>query len=205
VSDLTPLPDPRRWSEDHALAVRCAGGDRTAQRLLYEREKRRVHAKLFRIFGSNRQIEDAIQEVFLQVFRSLASFRGESSLATWIDRCTVRVAFAELARRKGKPELELVQDVPSSAPTLDAAVHARDATRRLYAALDALESKQRVAFALHELEGRSVAEVAVEMEASVVATKTRIFRARLALEAAARKDAVLATFLADAPEQGEEP
>ena len=155
-----------------------------------------MHATLYRIFGSNRQIEDVLQEVFLQVFRSLASFRGESSLATWIDRCTVRVAFADLARgRRRGPDLELVPEIPSGDPSAERIAVARDATRRLYAALDAIDPKQRLAFVLHEVEGHSLAEVAELMESNVVATKARLFRARQKVHGIAAQDPVLAGFL----------
>lgn len=190
------VANARSWSDDLALAGRCAAGDRGAQRELYDREKRRVHASLFRIFGSNRHIEDALQEVFLQVFRSLAGFRGESSLATWIDRCTVRVAFAQLerGRRKGA-ELELVAEIAADDPSAERVAHARAAARRLYSVLDAMDPRQRLAFVLHEVEGHSLAEVAALMDSNVVATKARLFRARQRVHAEARKDALLATFL----------
>lgn len=189
---------PLRWSEDLALANRCAAGDRSAQRELYEREKRRVHAKLYRIFGSNRQIDDVIQEVFLQVFRSLAGFRGESSLATWIDRCTVRAAFAHMSSgKKHRANLELVEEIPANDPSAERRAHAREATRRFYQALEGIEAKQRIAFTLHALDGHSLNEVADRMEATLEATKTRVFRARHALETAARKDPVLASFLGE--------
>ncbi len=187
---------PTRWSEDLDLAQRCVRGDGSAQRELYEREKRRVHATLYRIFGSNRQIDDVIQEAFLQVFRSLRGFRGESSLSTWIDRCAVRAAFAYLSKTKrARAELELVHDVPSSDPSAERRALAREATRRLYRVLDELEPKQRLAFVLQELEGNTVAAVAEMMDATVVATKARVFRARQRIDAAARKDPVLRGFL----------
>lgn len=186
----------RSWSDDLALARQCTAGDRAAQRDLYEREKRRVHVRLFRIFGSNRHIEDVLQETFLQVFRSLHNFRGESSLATWIDRCAVRTAFAYLARGKKRgPELELVPDIPSDDPSAERIAHARDATRRLYGVLDGIDPRQRLAFVLHEIEGHSLAEVAALMETNAMATKARLFRARQKVHSEAKKDPVLASFL----------
>lgn len=194
---------PLRWSADLALATRCVGGDRSAQRDLYEQEKRRVHGTLYRIFGSNRQIDDVIQEVFIQVFRSLHNFRGESSLTTWIDRCTVRAAFAHLARgKKHRPALALVDDLAADDPSVERRALAREGTRRFYSALDDLDAKQRIAFTLYELEGYSLAEVAERMEATLVATKARVFRARSRIEAAARKDPVLAGFIGGEGEEG---
>ena len=145
---------PQLWRDDLDLATRCVAGERAAQRTLYEREKRRVHATLYRVFGSNHHIDDVIQEVFLQVFRSLGGFRGDSSLRTWIDRCAVRVAYVHLTKDKRRgPSLELVADIPSGDPSAERRTLAREAARRLYAALELLEPKQRIAFTLHRLDG----------------------------------------------------
>ncbi|MDB4936240.1 MAG: polymerase, sigma-24 subunit, subfamily [Labilithrix sp.] len=193
-------PASQRWKDDLDLATRCVGGDRSAQRTLYEREKRRVHATLYRIFGSNSShpIDDAIQETFLQVFRSLRGFRGDSSLATWIDRCAVRAAYAHLTTkrdlRKGAV-LELVADIPSGDPSAERRVLAREAARRLYAELEKIDPKQRIAFTLHALDGHSLADVATMMESTLVATKARVWRARQHIEARARKDEVLRAFV----------
>jgi RNA polymerase sigma-70 factor (ECF subfamily) len=194
-----------RWKEDLDLATRCVGGDRLAQRELYEREKRRVHGTLYRVFGSNHHIEDVIQEVFLQVFRSLRGFRGESSLTTWIDRCAVRSAYAHLTTNKRRgTSLELVADIPSGDPSAERRALAREAARRLYAELDRIEPKQRIAFTLHALEGHSLAEVASMMDATVVATKARVWRARQQIESRALKDEVLRSFVIEGSEASEE-
>ena len=74
---------------------------------------------------------------------------------------------------------------------------ARQAARRLYAALDRIEAKQRVAFALAVIDGLSLAEVAQLTESSVVAVKTRVWRARRDLMKRAHKDPVLASYLAE--------
>jgi len=186
-----------RWKQDLELATRCVAGERDAQRTLYEREKRRVHATLYRVFGSNQHIEDAVQEVFMQVFRGLGGFRGESSLSTWIDRCAVRLAYVYLTTKKRRTQhLELVDNVESKDPSAEQRALAREAARRLYAELDRIEAKQRIAFTLAEVEGHSLAEVAEMMEATVVATKARVWRARKELESRAAKDPVLKSFLA---------
>jgi RNA polymerase sigma-70 factor (ECF subfamily) len=182
-------------SNDLDLAARCVSGDRLAVRELLQRERFRVHATLFRILGSNAHMDDLLQDVFLEVFRSLHTFRGEASLRTWIDRCTVRVAYAQFSRRPPMAQLECVSEIPTAGPTSEERVMLREALRRLYAELDRLHPAQRVAFALHAIEGRPLDEVAGLMGASMVATKTRIWRARHALERRARKDPLLAEFL----------
>jgi RNA polymerase sigma factor (sigma-70 family) len=183
-------------TDELALAQRCVAGDRAAQRHLFEREKRRVHATLYRLVGNNHGIDDHIQDAFVQVFRSLVHYRGEASLSTWVDRCTVRAAYAFFASRKRRPAmLELVPDLASDDPNAEERAMAREATRHFYATLETLEAKQRMAFSLHTLEGLSIAEVAERMESTVIATKTRIWRARRFLEDAARKDPLLRGFV----------
>jgi RNA polymerase sigma-70 factor (ECF subfamily) len=187
-----------RAPEDLVLAGRCVAGDRTAQRALFEREKRRVHAALYRILGSNTAMDDLVQESFLEIFRSLRNYRGEASLGTWVDRCTVRVAYAHLTRKKPRAtQLELVPEIPANDASAEQRVLAREAARRLYAELDRIEPVQRLAFTLHAIDGRPLSEVAELMDATLAATKVRVWRARQALEKRARKDPLLASFLED--------
>jgi RNA polymerase sigma-70 factor (ECF subfamily) len=183
---------------DRRLAQRCVAGERAAQELLFHAHKKRIHATLYRILGSNSQMDDLIQEAFLNVFKSLPTYRGESLLATWIDRCTVRVAYGHIAQRIARPApLELVADVPSGDPSAERRTLAREAARRLYVALDKMEPTMRVAFALHAIDGRPLTEVAALMDATLVATKARVWRGRRALADRARRDPVLAEFVAE--------
>ncbi|GAC1574421.1 MAG: RNA polymerase sigma factor [Polyangiales bacterium] len=192
VATLTAVRAP----DDLVLAARCADGDRAAQRELLDRERRRVHATLYRLLGSNSHIEDLLQEAFLGIFRSIKHFRGEASLSTWIDRCTVRVAYAHFGRRPPRTaQLELLPEMSSGDPSAEHRTLMREAARHLYAELDRMDAKLRIAFTLHAVDGRPLEVVAQMMEASLVATKTRVWRARRALEKHARNNPVLRDFL----------
>ncbi|MEP6865861.1 MAG: sigma factor, partial [Deltaproteobacteria bacterium] len=68
---------------DVALAQRAGAGDRAAQRELFQAQKQSVHHALFRVLGSNRELEDLLQDAFIAIFRALPSFRGDSTLARW--------------------------------------------------------------------------------------------------------------------------
>jgi len=191
--------------EDYSLATRCAAGDRAAQRRLFDQHRGRVHAILFRILGSNREMEDLVQEAFIEIFRSLGNFRGEAKLGTWIDRITTRVAFAYFKRqRPASVRLESVPEIATDDPSAERRVLAREAARRLYDILDRVETKQRIAFALHAIDGRSLREVAEITDSSLVATKSRVWRARRDVNRRARKDPVLAAFLDLSPGRKEE-
>jgi RNA polymerase sigma-70 factor (ECF subfamily) len=198
VTGLKPALPADVPSDDIDLAARCAAGEREAQRTLFRDYRERVHATLYRIMGSNRDMEDLVQEAFLQVFRSIQSYRGEARLATWISRITTRVAYAYLSRRgPASVALETVPETPLDEPDAEDRALAREAMRRVYEVLERLDAKHRIAFSLHVIDGRSVKEVADLTESSVTATKTRIWRARKEIDKRAAKDPLLAGFLGE--------
>src|SRR5690242_257802 len=87
-------------ADDLALARRAAEGDRGAQRELFLAQRAAVHHTLFRILGSNRELEDLIQDAFVEIFRALPSFRGDSTLGRWCQTIATRVAFLTISRRR---------------------------------------------------------------------------------------------------------
>jgi RNA polymerase sigma-70 factor, ECF subfamily len=191
------------YVEDVLLVDRCLTGEPAATRELFRRHRTRVHASLYRVLGGNHDMDDLLQEAFLQVFASLRNWRAEASLATWIDRVAVRVAFRYLSQRKRRvltdalPDDDLApgEDIPGTRRQL-----ARDGVKRLYAALDELSPAARLAFTLHEIDGRSIAETARLVGSSVTATKLRVWRTRKRIEQAAAQDPVLREFLAPSAE-----
>lgn len=191
-----------RRAADLDLARRCTRGEHEAQRAFFAEHRRRVHLVLYRILGSNRDIDDVVQDAFVEIFRSLPGFRGDAQLSTWIDRICVRVAHRHIAQRvrARAPSLELVvADDPARAP--DRRAEAREAARRLYAILEKVEVAHRIAFVLHAVDGRPLREVADITGATVIATKLRVWRTRQRVDEAARRDPVLRAFLAS-PEGG---
>lgn len=184
---------------DRELAARCAAGERAAQRLLFAEQKAVVHRTIYRVLGGNRDAEDLVQESFLEVFRSIANFRGDAKLSTWVASIAAHVAMAYLGRRKpASVSLEAVVDTASGEPDALRRVMAREAMRRLYGVLDGLEVRQRTAFALHAIDGLPMVEVAAIMRATQVATRTRVSRARRTIDDHARRDPVLAELVARA-------
>jgi RNA polymerase sigma-70 factor (ECF subfamily) len=159
----------------------------------------RVHACLYRVLGTNRDMDDLLQEAFIQVFQSLRGWRAEASLATWIDRVSVRVAYRYLSQKRRLIQTDVLgdddptpgDDVPGAGRQL-----ARDGVKRLYAVLDELGAAARLAFTLHEVDGRPLSEVAELVGSSVTATKLRVWRARKKVEQAAAADPILSEFLA---------
>lgn len=190
------VPASAAREHDLELARRAATGERSAQRELFLEQRVNVHRALYRILGSNRELEDLLQDVFIEIFRALPSFRGDSTLGRWCQTIAIRIAYLTISRRR-PPAVDLALVEESIAGDVDVRRHvlAREATRRLYAALDRIEAKQRIAFALAVIDGKSLTEVAELTETSMFAVKTRVWRARRELMRRAGKDAVLAAYL----------
>lgn len=188
------------YVEDVLLVDRCLTGEPAATRELFRRHRNRVHASLYRVLGTNRDMDDLLQEAFLQVFQSLRGWRAEASLATWIDRVSVRVAYRYLSQKSRRIVTAPLVDTDAMPAVSDDAPDARrqlarDGVQRLYAVLDELSPAARLAFTLHEIDGRTISETAELVGSSVTATKLRVWRARKRIESAAAEDAVLREFL----------
>src|SRR3954469_23767337 len=188
------------YVEDVLLVDRCLTGEPVATRELFRRHRNRVHACLFRVLGSNRDMDDLLQDAFLQVFQSLRSWRAEASLATWIDRVAVRCAYRYLSQRGRRVQTDpmidddLVPALGDAGPSARRQL-ARDGVKRLYAVLDELSPAARLAFTLHEIDGRPLAETAQLVGSPVTATKLRVWRGRKRIESQAAQDPILAEFL----------
>jgi RNA polymerase sigma-70 factor (ECF subfamily) len=187
------------YVEDVLLVDRCLTGEPAATRELFRRHKSRVHACLFRVLGTNRDMDDLLQDAFLQVFQSLRGWRAEASLATWVDRVSVRVAYRYLSQRGRRVQTEVLDD-DEAGPAIEVGPGARrqmarDGVKRLYAVLDELSAASRLAFTLHEIDGRTLSETAALVGSTVTATKLRVWRARKKIETAAANDPVLREFL----------
>jgi RNA polymerase sigma factor (sigma-70 family) len=185
------------YVEDVLLVDRCLTGEPAATRELFRKHRGRVHASLFRVLGGNRDMDDLLQEAFIQVFQSLRGWRAEASLATWIDRVAVRVAYRYLSQRGRRIVTDVLEDEDIAGGEGPGARRqmARDGVKRLYAVLDELGAASRLAFTLHEIDGRPLAEVAKLVGSSVTATKLRVWRARKKVEEAAASDAILSEFI----------
>jgi RNA polymerase sigma-70 factor (ECF subfamily) len=190
------------YVEDVLLVDRCLTGEPAATRELFRRHRGRVHACLFRVLGTNRDMDDLLQEAFLQVFQSLRGWRAEASLATWVDRVAVRVAYRYLSQKGRRVPTDALTDdetaVDERSYTEGPGARrqlARDGVKRLYAVLDELSPAARLAFTLHEIDGRTIAETAALVGSTVTATKLRVWRARKTIEAAASHDPILSEFL----------
>ena len=151
-----------------------------------------VERMIARLVGSSPDLEDLVQTTFVEAMRTLHRYRGEASFKTWLTSIAVHVAQHHL--RAGKlrrhAPLELVPEArfASAPPDIEAQLDERRLSGRLYALLDRIPARQRVALILFTIEGRPVEEVAALMESSQTTTRSRVFFARRALRALIRED-----------------
>ena len=171
------------------MVALARAGDPAAFRQLFRANVARIHRLVYRLVGPAHDVEDLVQTVFVEGFRSLPAFRGESLFSTWLGRIAVRVTMHSVRRRRAPTlPLDAAGELPSGAPPPDQTVHERDGLARMDRMLAALKPKRRTAFVLHVLEGHSMEEISAMVGASVAAVKVRVHDARRDLERGARRD-----------------
>ncbi len=184
------MPDEQR------LIARAAAGETAAFRTLYERSRNDVARLVYRMLGARSDLEDVIQEVFIQAYKSLKDFRGQSKFSTWLHRVTVNVVLMHRRAARSRP---VFADEPPGEPVLrsgelapDEDAERRERMRAFSRLLDRLADKKRIVFILHELEGMPPAEIARIVGAPVLTVRTRLFYARRELEAMLADEPALA-------------
>lgn len=192
VSRLVSVTEPVDVED---LVRRAQRGDKIAFAELFRRHRSDVSRLVFRMLGPTADAEDVVQEVFLQVHKSLGEFRGQAKFTTWLHRVTVNVVLMVRRAARSRPVFsgEAMSDHEPDRrllPDEDAARRARVvAFRRL---LDRLPDKKRTVFILHEIEGKLPAEIAEIVDAPVLTVRTRLFYARRELAEMMREEPSLA-------------
>jgi RNA polymerase sigma-70 factor (ECF subfamily) len=162
------------------LVGRCQRGEREALGELYRAYRGEVARNLQRMLGPGRgDLDDVVQDVFIEAFRSIARFRGDSKLSTWLYRVCVNVGLQRLRKRKRLAETA-ADLLPESAweQTPERGLDAQRRMRAVYRILDELSPKKRIVFILHEIEGREPKEIAEIVGAPVLTVRTRLHYAR---------------------------
>jgi RNA polymerase sigma-70 factor (ECF subfamily) len=195
-------------SDTDEVIQRCRAGDRDAFRALFALHRSEVARLVHRMLGASNDLEDVIQEVFLQVHRSIKDFRGNSRFTTWLYRLTVNVVLMHRRAARSRPALTEPLDTQlarDSGPLPDEQVARLARIRAFYRLLDRLTDKKRVVFVLHELEGMSPADIGKVVGAPVLTVRTRLFYARRELAELLREEPTLAAladlFAAEEPAQ----
>jgi RNA polymerase sigma-70 factor, ECF subfamily len=177
-------PTRGQGPSDPELVARTREGDREAFCLLVERYEGRAYAIAFGLVGHREDAREIVQEAFLKAFRTLGSFRGESSFYTWLYRIVVNLAI-DLHRRERPVPLEQpdrLADPRQESPADE--TYRGELREAIRAAVDALPAEQRRIIVLRELEGLSYAEIAEVEQVPIGTVMSRLFYARRKLQAA---------------------
>jgi RNA polymerase sigma-70 factor (ECF subfamily) len=162
-------------------------GDRFAFNQLIELYSERVINTCYRFLLDQHDAEDVAQEVFIEVFQSIRTFRGESKLSTWIYRIAVSKSLDELKRRKRKKRinelgkmlhLDDVADWISGGISSDKDILENEKMKEIIEALSVLPDNQRIAFTLSKIEGYSNSEIADIMKITQIAVESLVYRAK---------------------------
>lgn len=175
---------------DHLLIRRAIEGDERALRQLWSRYSPHIDAVVRRLVGDSDLAEDIAQEVWIQIFRALPSYRGDAQFGTWAHRIAVNRTLNALRKTRRLAQLEVAIDDDT------ASVEADDDRSFLAASIEAaaarLPAGARLVFVLHDVEGYTHEDIARELGITSGASKSQLFKARAKLRR-------LLAHLVDAP------
>jgi RNA polymerase sigma-70 factor, ECF subfamily len=186
--NLTDRKKQARAGLSEAEAIEKAKqGDAEAFEVLYNLHKRRVYSLCLRMTANATEAEDLTQEAFLQLFRKISTFRGESAFSTWLHRMAVNVVLMQL-RKKSLPLVPLEDTIETEEETPKKELGAADVKLagsldrlQLQRAIDHLPPGYRTIFVLHDVEGFEHNEIAEIVGCSIGNSKSQLHKARIKL------------------------
>lgn len=174
---------------------RAKAGDVAAFRELYAQHHRQV-ARQLSFLVPRADLEDVLQDVFVEVFRSIRRFERKSAFTTWLYRLTVHVAL-KTRRQRSRARLDIVEDLPEQVDSQPLPVEvslSAERQQRVELLLQQLSPKKRAVLVMHDLQGLEAAHIAEVLGTNILTVRTRLFYARREFEALAKADATLVDF-----------
>jgi RNA polymerase sigma-70 factor (ECF subfamily) len=179
-------------SVDAQIVARVQRGDKTAFDLLVRKYQHKVAKLVSRYIRDSAEVQDVTQEAFIKAYRALPGFRGDSAFYTWLYRIAINTAKNFLVSQGRRPPGSDI-DVDTAA-VLDSAHELRDIATpehnmmrdeiaaRVFKVLESMPEDLRTAITLREVEGMSYEEIAEVMDCPIGTVRSRIFRAREAID-----------------------
>jgi len=192
LRDARERPASGVEQSDLELVRRVQRGERGAFDLLVLRYQHRVVKLVARLLRDPTEAEDVAQEAFVKAYRAISSFRGDSAFYTWLYRIAVNTARNTMASRQRRPldyeadlsesEQSVVESRMRHGDTPEAAALSEEIHQTVNRAVEDLPEDLRTAIILREIEGLSYEEIAAAMDCPVGTVRSRIFRAREAID-----------------------
>lgn len=176
ANDSIAVADPLR-----ALALAARDGERVAFTQLYERTRELAWRVLYRVVGQSPDLEDLLQESYIQLMRALKGYHGESRVTTFLHRVCVNVGLMHLRSRRRRPE-DATDEVPEGhageASDPERAAQVAQASLLVRRALATMSEEKATVFVYHDLLGLRPEEIAEQVEIPVNTVRSRLNRAR---------------------------
>ncbi|MGH8597931.1 MAG: RNA polymerase sigma factor RpoE [Gammaproteobacteria bacterium] len=177
---------------DHAVVQRVQQGDRNAFNLLVTRYQHRIIKLVSRYVRDRDDAMDVAQEAFIKAYRALPNFRGDSAFYTWLYRIAINTAKNHLAAVSRRPlEVERLDadgeavdlaELQKDTETPEKILLVEEIKQTIFKTIDNLPEDLRTAIMLREVDGLSYEEIAVAMDCPIGTVRSRIFRARDAID-----------------------
>jgi RNA polymerase sigma-70 factor, ECF subfamily len=170
---------PEASSATEKLVALCQKGERPAQSEFYCKYRAEVARTVHKVLGPSADLEDVVQDVFVEVFRCIDRYKGEAKITTWLYRVCVNVALQRIRRQQRRPEGHAApeNDLPTHETPLRA-LERKESTLIVYEILDTLPPKKRMVFILHEIMGMDAKEISRVVKTNVLTVRTRLHYAR---------------------------
>jgi RNA polymerase sigma-70 factor (ECF subfamily) len=178
--DESDLSEARLEQE---LVQACQAGDHQAFRQLYKTHRTDVRWTIIHFIGSSGEIEDLIQDVFLEIYKSIHRFEGRSKLATWIRRLTVNVTLQHIRKKQRRVQWcsqDRMEQRNAQKPwnTPHEAAETQDRVKVVNRALDSLTPEKRSVLVMHDMQGLTGTQISELLGKSILTVRTRLFYAR---------------------------
>jgi RNA polymerase sigma factor (sigma-70 family) len=180
------------------LIQKLQQGDEAAFKYLVDSYQDRVYNTALGVVQNPQDAEDVAQEVFIQVYRSIGSFKGDAKLSTWLYRIATTRALDLLRSKKSKKRFGIIQRLfgEGNEPVFEIpefhhpgiALEQKENAAKLFRAISQLPENQKIAFTLHKLEDLSYQEVSEVMKTTVPAVESLMHRAKMNLKKILEKD-----------------
>lgn len=181
-------------NSDEQLVKRCLQGDSQAFEDLAVKYQNKIYALSYRYMGNEEDAYDMAQEAFIKAYRSLRSFKGDSSFGTWMYRIATNVCLDELRRRKRRiiplsldeplatrDGDEVEKEIADSSPTADIVYEQKELSQYIQQVLDEMKPDHRATIILRDIMDLTYEEIAQVLDCSIGTVKSRLSRARDAL------------------------
>ena len=190
---------------DAELAGRVAAGDEPAFEVLMRKHNRMLYRVARAVLRDDAEAEDALQLAYLHAYQAIGSYRGESSLSTWLTRIVVNESLMRARKRRresmviplespsGESDMAMIENIESPAELPDTAAMRGETRSLIERCIDALPEIFRTVFVLRALEELSVEETAASLGVPEATVRTRFFRARSLLREALAREIDIAT------------